>query len=354
MLTYAVPGLDHESWDNLHQLANCLIEHGTKPLGDTSRGRVIALVGAGASVPAGIPASKQLKEKIQEIVINGGLIHEEALKRELNKPLSMASLEEFTQVACKYLHVRDKVLAELNDICLASPQSLNDSLPPLLCYEILAHLVKHGFIDHVISMNFDEILDEALENEVGREALFRIVSEQDLIGFTELPPYKAGLVKPHGTISLPRSLRFTRENVAMFPAEIADFIQKEILISHSNKPSHFPQTTLVVVGFSMHDLEINRILSEATLAQIYRIDVTRPGSTVPNGFGETCTAGGESSLLRTLERPIISAQGANDIFSKLWELMAEKAPEENLTLEPIAKHRLLSTIFQPSESLIFD
>ena len=38
---------------------------------------------------------------------------------------------------------------------------------PGLAYEILAHLMKHGFIDAIINFNFDEVLDQAIEDELG-------------------------------------------------------------------------------------------------------------------------------------------------------------------------------------------
>ncbi len=79
--------------------------------------------------------------------------------------------------------------------------------PPLLVYELMAHLVKHGFIDHVITFNFDELLDVALPNELGDGAFLRIFSGYECV--SDRDQEKPSLIKIHGTVSSPESMRFT-------------------------------------------------------------------------------------------------------------------------------------------------
>ncbi|MEA2495969.1 MAG: hypothetical protein QOJ29_3880, partial [Thermoleophilaceae bacterium] len=232
----------------VHELAATLVDHGAVPLaerwhsdaasldvrapsqtsgndGSSSLGPIIAVVGAGCSSPARIPGAWELKRRLQEVI--GKKISLNVLDNELRRTLASghsldeATLEEFTQVGCKYLAVRDVVVDELKRQCRLPAEGFVH--PPLAGYELLAHMVKHGLIDHIISFNFDEFLDESLHNELG-SALRRIISERDTLLTETLPPNMSCLIKPHGTISSLRSLRFTREDVATFPDELATYI----------------------------------------------------------------------------------------------------------------------------------
>jgi|GEM_PF-4292085 len=331
-------------------LARELVEHGATPL-SARTDRIIALIGAGASAPAGIPTAGKLKDVIKS-VIKGNKHHiseavlEEQLRYKGKGSIQAATLEDFTQAACSIAHIRDLVVEQVALSCLCPPKLSTHhapakSLPALLGYEIIAHLVKHGFIDHVISMNFDEILDQALENELGG-ALLKIVSERDAMMAKSPPAWMSCLVKPHGTISAPYSLRFTREDVKMFPNEIKDFIVRELLPPKSS-PNDVP-VTLIIVGCSMRDEVLAEILGDANIKHSYRIDTVKPrllqsaGSIQPRGLAEVL------GRRKPKEQLIVSPRGV-EVLTDLWDLMQREAQKKNLTLVSIARHHILSEAF---------
>ncbi len=142
---------------------------------------------------------------------------------------------------------------------------------PNLFYEILSYLLKNRFIDGIINFNFDELLDEVIDEEVGLGQLLKIVSDGDVPQYSNIlqnqrlkvPFY----IKPHGTFSSKSSLRFTKEHYLDIPDEIESFLGdlfkgKE---SGSNKQlgSQFDTLNIVVIGFKLESLEFNNVISEA-------------------------------------------------------------------------------------------
>ena len=61
-------------------------------------------------------------------------------------------------------------------------QQYNLRHPTLLGYELLAHLLKHRFLDAIVSFNFDELLDQSLDDELGTTGYCKLVSDRDAVG----------------------------------------------------------------------------------------------------------------------------------------------------------------------------
>src|SRR5207247_289141 len=84
---------------------------------------------------------------------------------------------------------------------------------PQLAYEMLAHLVKHGFVDDVVSFNFDQLMERALYNELGERNYHLLVSDLQLSSSGSAGGRRRPrLLKVHGSIDMPKSLRFTPQS----------------------------------------------------------------------------------------------------------------------------------------------
>jgi len=122
-----------------------------------------------------------------------------------------------------------------------------DEVQPQLGYELIAHLMKHRFVDHVITMNFDEVLDASLTDELGPDG-YRLV----MPGVTSRSPGPGlpHLFKLHGTISDSDSLRFGERSSALSPSMEE---QLDKVIFPGEDPAH--RVWFVSLGYSWSDID---------------------------------------------------------------------------------------------------
>jgi hypothetical protein len=149
---------------------------------------------------------------------------------------------------------------------------------PCLSYEIIAHLLKHGFIDVVINFNFDELLDQAIEEELGQGNYHKIVSDGDVIplsnivvnGSIKIPVY----IKAHGTASNKSTLNLTQDNYFEIPREVSALIE-ELVAGKREKLDPVPIVNVTCIGYSMQSKQFNAILEEhlSKEAQIFNINI---------------------------------------------------------------------------------
>lgn len=213
--------------------------------------RTIAIVGAGASTAANLPVASQAVRKLR----NKLKISPEDYKREISRlefqyDFAQAEFETallaFNQIVYPPDRVRNS-LRQLYDI----------KFQPLLVYEILAHMLKHRFLDAIINFNFDELLDQSIADELTPKEYHYIVHDGDCpeaSGSTERPYELPVYLKPHGTISHRSSMRFTKEAYYGIPREIRRVLQGLL----SGAP-----ITLLVIGFSMGSSVFNKILDQS-------------------------------------------------------------------------------------------
>lgn len=147
---------------------------------------------------------------------------------------------------------------------------------PSYFYEIIAHLLKNRFIEGIINFNFDELLDQSINEEIGDGRLSTIISDGDCIPYSELltseklrePFY----IKPHGTASHKSSLRFTKEQYLNIPPEIENLME-EIFVGQTiykdtygkavNENHQFNRLNLIIFGFAMESVEFNSVLRKS-------------------------------------------------------------------------------------------
>lgn len=139
---------------------------------------------------------------------------------------------------------------------------------PSFFYEIIAHLFKHRFIDVIVNFNFDELLDQAIEDELGNGNYHYIISDGDCQNLTQslfvekrlrVPIY----IKPHGTISHPNLMKFTKEQYIDQSSDMIDLLEKifEGRIQHE-RAEKLDNINIFTAGYAFGSAELNKILSK--------------------------------------------------------------------------------------------
>lgn len=151
--------------------------------GTERRLRCIAVVGAGASAPflkRGDDLAQGLTEQFH--------VDEAAVQAERER------LERITAVDPSEFEAQLSALGQTlggdRRVRSAISELYRVRHPTIHTYELIAHLLKHRFLDAVINMNFDELLDQSLDDEVGVGEYHRIVSDRDCVEVqtNEQPP----------------------------------------------------------------------------------------------------------------------------------------------------------------------
>ncbi len=309
--------------------------------------RVVVVVGAGASknanenLPLGREAAELLKNKFQD---TKDLIDEEIEKLSRVYRLEKNDFETILLAIHKF-HPKELV-DELKSIY--SKRYVNS-----LCYELLAHLFKHRFIDVIINFNFDEVLDQAIEDELIAEEYKKIVFDGDVgphedlsrNGKFRIPIY----IKPHGTISHPSTLRFTREDYFAIPSEINDVM--EMIASgkqyDENDENGKPKpVNLILVGFAMESFEFNHILQKNLPSKSKIISFSPVEPKIPKKLqsGEE-NRNSYFEVTRNSETETETKKRLDNWFEVLWNKIVGHYKEEYKP-RSISRHKVLCSILR--------
>lgn len=241
---------------------------------DINQHRNILVIGAGATydsyscIPLGADVVKKFNEKYGSEISNSSKLNGklENYKEELR--LQGRDLD-FENVLSLYseLYLSPEVLrSEISDL-------FNFRYSPSPFYEIVAHLFKHSFIDVIINFNFDELLDQTIEEELGEGNYYKVVSDGDCVPITDMmidgrlkiPIY----IKPHGTISHKSTLRFTKRHYLDVPEQIRELLASlikgergDVIGKTEKQVNNIEQINLISVGFNLESLEFGDILNE--------------------------------------------------------------------------------------------
>lgn len=288
--------------------------------------RVVVIVGSGASQDAGLPGTKEL---ISELHSSKFPLSEDVINKELDRLESVQKLDrdqfETRLLAMSVTELSGKaVRKKLVDI-------YNQRFITTLSYEILAHLLKHKFIDAIISFNFDELLDQAISDELNPGEYYFILSDGDSPP-AKLPQgnnvlEKPFYIKPHGTVSHSSTLRFTRDDYYRLPIGIQRIIG-ELL---SDRP-----VDLISIGFDMKSFEFNHILRGAPPgSRIFYINLYKPEPDLPLGNNF------RSHLIRVEDKTRPLGKVLEDIIDKTYRHFRQL-----YTPRGIHRHRLLANLFE--------
>ncbi|HMQ86762.1 MAG TPA: SIR2 family protein [Flavilitoribacter sp.] len=232
------------------------------------RERFIAIVGPNASyagtlkhhpIPKREEAIQIIRKKIESKVASE--LIEEEIKRLTY--LTQRNPEDYeTQLMVLSKFSPELVIKEVTKLC-GNPNA------PSLVYEILAHFLKHRFLDVVINFNFDELLDNAISEELPNSEFKYIYSaghcpknldELKIDNRLKQPIY----IKCHGTISQPNSLRFTERKGFVIDEGIQRHISELMLgeVPNDALQSHLP-INLIIFGFKMENHVFNKLIEKA-------------------------------------------------------------------------------------------
>lgn len=257
------------------------------------RVRNILVVGAGASFaafggelcPLAVPAIDKLRSKLDVDML------QKALRQpDLNNPRAPDRFTEEEELVRQLHGIADPKADFESQLTILSkfytPRQIRDVISrmyhhryhPHILFETIAHLLKHRFIDVVINYNFDELLDQAVEEELrGGDHRF-VLSDGDCEGFSRLmvaeqlkvPVY----IKPHGTAGHKSSLRFTKDAYVGMPADLLEFTRK--LLYGYTREDHEGQphvdVNLISIGFAFNSVELVNMLKEHSCLSIFHIN----------------------------------------------------------------------------------
>lgn len=243
-----------ESWPKPHDETRGWFPGGNAPRGYDENVRAVAVVGAGASAPIFALADELAAELEEEIDVAKSDREAELARLENVYRLNPKAFETRLAAICRTPEAERKVRARISE-------RYRHRHPTLLVNELLAHMLHHRFLDAIISFNFDELLDQSIDDELSPAEYTKVVSERDLDPERDLtgPLY----IKMHGTASEPDSLRFTRERYYWTPKSILAAVERQFDVDH-----------LVVLnfGFRMNSFDLQRLLSKPRQLSIYHFD----------------------------------------------------------------------------------
>jgi hypothetical protein len=304
-----------ESWPRPHDETRGWFPEGKAPRRYDENVRAVAVVGAGASAPIFALADELASELEEEIDVDRGDREAELARLENVYRLNPKAFETRLAAICRTPEAERKVRAKISE-------RYRHRHPTLLVYELLAHLLHHRFLDAVISFNFDELLDQSIDDELSPAEYTKIVSERDFDPAAKLggPLY----IKMHGTASEPDSLRFTRERYYWTPKSILTLVGNQFDVDH---------LAVLNFGFRMNSFDLQRLLSKPRKLSIYHFD--------PKGFDSTVRK--EIQKLRKRERKD-ERSGRSASYDKIggvdlsgFKASSKKSFLSELTMELIAE-----------------
>lgn len=234
------------------------------------RERFIAVVGAGASKAATIKSSEYIPDA-QEAAAR--------LRAAFTGRVDQSIIAEKTkQVAERMRTSPDNFEAQMLAMAQFSAKMVTDELTnlcgnknvPCLVYEILAHMFKHRFVDVIVNFNYDELLDNAISEELPNPGDYRYVytaghcpnnlKELRIDNRIKQPIY----IKCQGTISQSNSMRFMEAKAFMMERAIQDHLL-ELLEGHVPDAisQEFLPINLLVFGFSMQNHVFNNLIKRS-------------------------------------------------------------------------------------------
>jgi hypothetical protein len=220
--------------------------------------RCIAVVGAGASAPILGRGEALAAGLIEKFNIGKASIDAE---RERLARITAVDPDEFEA----QLSAIGQTMGNSRRVRAAISDLYQLRHPTVLAYELLAHLLKHRFLDAIISMNFDELLDQSLDDEIGGGEYERIVSDRDCVNVNSdvfSPDYIPLYIKLHGTASEPESLRFTRESYYDSPVQVG---------TEAARLFQVPECVVLNIGFGMASFDLHRLLAIPDRLWLYNL-----------------------------------------------------------------------------------
>ena len=229
---------------------------------------------------------------------------------------------------------------------------------PSLAYEILAHLLKHRYVDAIINFNFDELLDQAIDDELKSDEYHKIISDGG-VPSENIFNKETGLryplyIKPHGTISHPSTLRFTEEAYHGLPMGISKTLKELISAKYMvNGKENTMKMIIIAVGFNMQSTEFNILLNE-NLPENSEMFVIKKGTEKIYVDHRVLRSEGKEKELSKFEKinnektkiiPVNDDNRLDSILLDLWKNTCNYFNEAFFSPRSIMRHELISSLF---------
>lgn len=260
------PNCTKDAIKHLHKLADALHAKQVDTLSDSPAPPVIAVVGAGASASANLPVGTTMRSEITTRLFQSRLA--DVMGKQLLRNFDRGLREPWEQTLHRISLF--ELAAAMTEV--ASLQTLLDTylderlkqreLRPL-GYEIAAHLAKHQYIDHFIVLNFDELLDEAVRDELPERVQFIAGPRDVLIHHSpeeHQPP--CYVVHPFGLVSRrPYSVAMPDVTKTLGPEAVDDFLRTELPRPRFGTER---QVYLLLLGYAAAEPAFERFLTSLT------------------------------------------------------------------------------------------
>jgi hypothetical protein len=241
-------------------------------------GSYVFVIGAGASASVGVPVSSQLKAEFTrgfQEEMKARVDKERAERQEpMCKSLNEVAMEELLPIYAEIVGGDNPIERFLKGHL--ERFGGREKFPPL-GYEVLGHMMNLGLVKHIVSMNFDELLETALDEEIGDSNYLKVRSKPEFVKLLEdeesnqeeLKISKSKiLLKPHGTISLSATLRANLDGVFRFEKEKFRALEKV-----------FREKNVIFVGYSFLDPDLRKLIwslfNSRELRKIYFVDMSK-------------------------------------------------------------------------------
>lgn len=299
-----------------------------------SKEKVVFLFGAGASIPCGIFGSDALKSRLWENSFSPRPLEQIVasakkagldLQADKDIILQETTFEQLMTIACELAggttqeEKESKIAAWLYKVIpdIRAPTSQVRYFPSF-AYEFVCHLMNNELSKHVISMNFDEILDKVIDDELGRGKCSKVVTLEDFELLFVTPNWENTvashfLIKPHGTRSMRRSCRYRTENVNRFEKEKEKILQ-DVLDS----------SLLILVGYEASDPDFRNMVADLGLDNIKTIIVVKnnPDQAMKNLGGPSTKVrpyrGRDEDFFKGLADALYGPGGSGDDYNKFY------------------------------------
>ena len=216
-------------------------------------GSTVVVLGTGASASSGVPVARKLLEQLMSRwgTELSRILEQHGFRVDPHDPGTWGQVP-LEAILSAYAEWADDSVAPY--LFLRGPgriphESAAWGRAPNTSYEVLAHLMSHRIVRFILSLNWDELLERSLDEELGSGAYERVES---LSAFQKLALHPGRdlpdriLFKPHGTISRPATLRASWQSVRRMEAPKADALELALRQLEVESTTGEPPTVLFV------------------------------------------------------------------------------------------------------------
>jgi Tol biopolymer transport system component/tetratricopeptide (TPR) repeat protein len=190
------------------------------------RQKYVLMLGAGASYSSGVPPTGRM---ITELVREYGQAYEGGVDEKFDELWREASVDERAVMLEPYL--KDKT--------------------PSIGYHKLAELVKNGYFDLILTLNFDHLLEDALDKagfDDYRVIINGDVKEDRILELLRAPEPRVKVLKLHGDLKS-RVFAFSKDQILEYHAAV------------ENAVTEYSKRDIIICGYAFNDVNVIRAFS---------------------------------------------------------------------------------------------